>query len=48
MMDIPAHALLQMDRSNLIVNYLPSAYGEDDLRQLFCKFGKIQSIKVRA
>lgn len=35
-----------MDKSNLIVNYLPTAFGEDDLRQLFIKFGPIQSIKV--
>jgi hypothetical protein len=35
-----------MDKSNLIVNYLPTAFGEDDLKQLFTKFGPIQSIKV--
>lgn len=36
-----------MDKSNLIVNYLPTAYTEDDLRLLFIKFGPVQSIKVQ-
>jgi RNA recognition motif-containing protein len=35
-----------MDKSNLIVNYLPTGFVEDDLRSLFSKFGPIQSIKV--
>jgi hypothetical protein len=35
-----------MDKSNLIVNYLPTAFVEDDLRALFNKFGPIHSIKV--
>ena len=39
--------IYQMDKSNLIVNYLPTAFVEDDLRTLFSKFGPIQSIKVR-
>ena len=35
-----------MDRSNLIVNYLPSGFTEDDLQELFGSFGSILSIKV--
>ena len=35
-----------MDRSNLIVNYLPSGFTEADLEELFGPFGPILSIKV--
>jgi ELAV like protein 2/3/4 len=35
-----------MDRSNLIVNYLPSGYTEKDLEDMFGSFGEILSIKI--
>ena len=35
-----------MDRSNLIVNYLPTGFTERDLEALFSPFGCIISIKV--
>jgi len=35
-----------MDKSNLIVNYLPTGFTEDDLRAIFLTFGAINSIKV--
>ena len=36
-----------MDKSNLIVNYLPSGFAESDLHDMFLPFGEIVSIKVR-
>lgn len=35
-----------MDRSNLIVNYLPTGFTEKDLELLFSPFGSILSVKV--
>jgi len=35
-----------MDRSNLIVNYLPSGFTENDLKDMFESFGEILSIKI--
>ena len=35
-----------MDRSNLIVNYLPSGFDEKDLDEMFCSYGSILSIKI--
>ncbi|KAF4734868.1 hypothetical protein FOZ62_025541, partial [Perkinsus olseni] len=35
-----------MDKSNLIVNYLPSTFTEADLLEMFERYGAIQSIKV--
>lgn len=35
-----------MDRSNLIVNYLPSGYTENDLEELFEPFGPLLSVKI--
>jgi ELAV like protein 2/3/4 len=35
-----------MDKSNLIVNYLPSSFTEDDLLRIFQPFGPIESIKI--
>ena len=37
---------IRMDRSNLIVNYLPSGYTEADLEELFQSYGQILSVKV--
>ena len=37
----------KMDRSNLIVNYLPSGFSEADLEGMFSPFGPIISVKVR-
>ncbi|KAF4661506.1 hypothetical protein FOZ61_003156 [Perkinsus olseni] len=36
----------QMDKSNLIVNYLPSTFTEADLLEMFERYGAIQSIKI--
>jgi len=35
-----------MDRSNLIVNYLPSGFDEKDLEEMFGPYGPILSIKI--
>ncbi|KAF4664228.1 hypothetical protein FOL47_005246 [Perkinsus chesapeaki] len=35
-----------MDKSNLIVNYLPTTFNESDLKEMFERYGPIQSIKV--
>ena len=35
-----------MDRSNLIVNYLPSGFDEKDLEEMFGPYGSILSIKI--
>lgn len=35
-----------MDRSNLIVNYLPSGFDEKDLEEMFGSYGSILSIKI--
>ncbi len=35
-----------MDRSNLIVNYLPSGFTETDLDKLFKPFGSLLSVKI--
>jgi hypothetical protein len=38
--------IVLMDRSNLIVNYLPSGFSETDLEELFKPHGQIVSVKV--
>jgi len=34
------------DPSNLIVNYLPPSFSQEDLRRLFEPFGKIEKCKI--
>ena len=33
-------------KCNLIVNYIPNVYSEEDLRQLFAPYGEIESCKL--
>ena len=42
----PHQLFLEMDKSNLIVNYLQTNVTEEDLSRLFSEYGFIQSLKI--
>ena len=46
MFGFPLNNTHQMDKSNLIVNYLQTNVTEEDLNALFCSYGSIQSLKI--
>ena len=44
--NINNHLPLEESKTNLIINYLPQAMTQDDLRSLFSSIGELESCKL--